>query len=154
VQWREDFARLIPGVAFNVVQNSRDDASLAELERMVDLYAQGREELSGKDREIAELRTEIVTLEAAADASAEMQLPESVVEEMLILFPELVRIQWGAIDDLALDSLGTRQVQQYALFELEWKKGLDSLWQGVEERRLQEFLGQRIAPIDVRFASH
>jgi len=154
VQWREDFARLIPGVAFNVVQNSRDDASLAELERMVDLYAQGREELSGKDREIAELRTEIVTLEAAADASAEMQLPESVVEEMLILFPELVRIQWGAIDDLALDSLGTRQVQQYALFELEWKKGLDSLWQGVEERRLQEFLGQRIAPIDVRFVSH
>ena len=41
VQWREDFARLIPGVAFKVVQNSRDDAGLAELERMVDLYAQG-----------------------------------------------------------------------------------------------------------------
>ena len=48
MQWREDFARLIPGVAFKVVQNSRDEAGMAELERMVDLYAQGREELSGK----------------------------------------------------------------------------------------------------------
>lgn len=154
VQWREDFARLIPGVAFKVVQNSRDDAGLAELERMVDLYAQGREELSGKDRKIAQLRTEIMTLEAAAEAAAEMQLPESVVDEMLILFPELVRIQWGAIDDLSLDSLGARKVQQYALFELEWKEGLDSLQQGAEERRLQEFLDQRMAPIAVGFGLH
>lgn len=154
VQWREDFARLIPGVAFNVVQNSRDDRGLAELERMVDLYAQGREELSGKDREIAELRTEIMTLEAQAEAADEMRLPQTVVDEMLILFPELERIQWGPIEDLSVDSLGSRQLQRYALFELEWNEGLDSLLQGAEERRLQEFLGQRMAPIDVRFASH
>jgi hypothetical protein len=121
---------------------------------MVDLYAQGREELSGKDREIADLRTEIMTLEAQAEAADEMRLPKTVVDEILILFPELERIQWGPIEDLSVDSLGSRQVQRYALFELEWKEGLDSLLQGAEERRLQEFLGQRMAPIDVRFASH
>ena len=152
VQWRTDFARLIPGVAFNVVQNSRDDAGLAELERMVDLYAQGREELSGKDREIAELRAEVLSLEALVDAADEMQLPKTVVDEVFILFPDLVRIQWGAIDDLAVDSLGIRQARQYALFEVQWKQGLDSLQRAADESQLQQFLGKRLDPIAVRFA--
>ena len=99
MQWREDFARLIPGVAFKVVQNSRDEAGMAELERMVDLYAQGREELSGKDREISELRAEVKALEEVSARSLRDALPAGLAEEIFVQYPEVEAVEWGHIDD-------------------------------------------------------
>ena len=106
VQWREDFARLVPGVAFKVVQNSRDDAGLEELERMVDLYAQGREELSGKDREIAELRAEVKALEEAAARTVRNRLPVGLAEESFVQYPDVEAVEWGHLDDARRDSMG------------------------------------------------
>jgi len=145
VQWREDFARLIPGVAFNVVQNSRDDAGLAELQRMVDLYAQGREELSGKDREIAELRAEVRALEEMSARTERNALPKGLAEEIFVQYPEVEAVEWGYIDDARRDSTGLYFGSGAPYVAVRWCSDQDSLTRASQAVTLQAFLRLRLA---------
>ena len=144
VQWREDFARLIPGVAFKVVQNSRDDAGLAELERMVDLYAQGREELSGKDREISELRAEVKALEEVSARSLRNALPSGLAEEIFVQYPEVEAVEWGHIDDARRDSTGLYFGTGAPYVAVSWCSDADSLIRANQAATLQAFLRVRL----------
>lgn len=148
VQWREDFARLVPGVAFNVVQNARDDQGLVELKRMVDLYAQGREDLFGKEQEIAALNAELSEVKGRL-LDRESRLPASLVDEVLILFPELERIQSGPVDDIRIDSAGVRTAEPKVLFEVTWKSDLDSTFKMAGEQKLNAFLSQRLGETSI-----
>ena len=150
VQWREDFARLVPGVAFNVVQNSKDDAGLEELERMVDLYAQGREEVAGKDLEIATLRREIQQLEELGAGCRE--LPETLQDEILLLYPDVTRIESGAIQSVLRDTSGTSDRRELADFRVFWRSSLDSAGRLQMERQLKDWLSTRLPKLDVRLS--
>ena len=144
VQWREDFARLVPGVAFKVVQNSRDDAGLAELERMVDLYAQGREELSGKDREIAELRAEVKALEEAAARTVRNRLPTGLAEEIFVQYPDVETVEWGHLDDARRDSTGLYFGTGAPYVAVSWCGDVDSTSRATQSSVLESFLRVRL----------
>ncbi|MCH1581523.1 MAG: DUF389 domain-containing protein [Flavobacteriales bacterium] len=144
VQWREDFARLVPGVAFNVVQNSRDDAGLAELERMVDLYAQGREELSGKDREIADLRAEIKAREEATARSMRNALPSGLAEEIFVQYPDVEVVEWGHIEDARRDSTGLFRLAGAPYVAVSWCQDVDSATRATQSNVIESFLRVRL----------
>lgn len=144
VQWREDFARLVPGVAFKVVQNSRDDAGLAELERMVDLYAQGREELSGKDREIAELRAEVKALEEAVARTVRNRLPTGLAEEIFVQYPDVETVEWGHLDDARRDSTGLYFGTGAPYVAVSWCSDVDSTSRATQSSVLESFLRLRL----------
>jgi uncharacterized hydrophobic protein (TIGR00271 family) len=144
VQWREDFARSVPGVAFKVVQNSRDDAGLAELERMVDLYAQGREELSGKDREIAELRAEVKALEEAAARMVRNELPTGLAEEIFVQYPNVEAVEWGHLDDARRDSTGLYFGTGAPYVAVQWCSDADSTSKATQSSVLESFLRVRL----------
>ena len=144
VQWRQDFARLIPGVAFNVVQNSRDDQGLAELERMVDLYAQGREELSGKDREISELRAEVKALEEMSARSMRNALPSGLAEEIFVQYPQVEAVEWGHLDDARRDSTGLYFGTGAPYVAVSWCSDVDSTWRATQSSVLESFLRLRL----------
>ena len=144
VQWREDFARLVPGVAFKVVQNSRDDAGLEELERMVDLYAQGREELSGKDREIAELRAEVKALEEAAARTVRNRLPVGLAEEIFVQYPDVEAVEWGHLDDARRDSMGLYFGTGAPYVAVRWCGDVDSTFKATQSSVLESFLRVRL----------
>lgn len=151
VQWRQDFARLVPGVAFNVVQNSKDNAGLEELERMVDLYAQGREEVAGKDLEIAALRRQIEQLEER-DAGRN-ELPPTLMDELLLLYPDVARMELGAIESVSRDTSGTRVRRELADFRVFWGGNLDSLGRIQQERFMTDWLLTRLPNYDVRLTA-
>jgi len=144
VQWREDFARLVPGVAFKVVPNSRDDAGLAELERMVDLYAQGREELSGKDREIAELRAEVKALEEAAARTVRNRLPTGLAEEIFVQYADVETVEWGHLDDARRDSTGLYFGTGAPYVAVSWCGDVDSTSRATQSSVLGSFLRVRL----------
>ena len=149
VQWREDFARIVPGVAFKVVQNSRDDAGLAELERMVDLYAQGREELSGKDREIAELRAEVKALEEAAARTVRNRLPTGLAEEIFVQYPDVETVEWGHLDDARRDSTGLYFGSGAPYVAVIWCGDVDSTSRATQSSVLESFLRVRLDAPDL-----
>lgn len=150
VQWRQDFSRLVPGVAFNVVQNSKGDAGLEELERMVDLYAQGREEVAGKDLEIATLRREIQQMEE--DGAGCRELPETLLDELLLLYPDVMSVESGAIQSVSRDTSGARIRKELADFRVFWRSGLDSAGRLQNERQLTDWLSTRLPKSDVRLS--
>lgn len=144
VQWREDFARLVPGVAFKVVQNSQDDTGLAELERMVDLYAQGRKELSGKDQEIAELRAEVKALEEAAARTVRNRLPDGLAEEIFVQYPDVEAVEWGHLDDARRDSTGLYFGSGAPYVAVQWCGDVDSTSKATQSSVLESFLRLRL----------
>ena len=151
IQWREDFARLVPGVAFNVVQNSKDDAGLVELERMVDLYAQGRQEVAEKDARIAELRKTVQDLKSAAENRA--VLPDGLTGELLVLFPDVTRLESGIIEPVLRDSTGVTNEEALAVFNLDWRPDLDSALRIQFESQLEDWLKARLRGCEIRVAS-
>lgn len=152
VQWRQDFARLVPGVAFNVVQNSKDNAGLEELERMVDLYAQGRQEAADKDAEIAELRGTVQALQVAMNSKA--VLPDGLIGELLVLFPDVMGLESGTIEPVRRDSMGLRSQVTLAVFNLDWRPELDSASRVQFESQLEGWLRERLQDFDVRVNSN
>lgn len=153
VQWREDFARLVPGIAFNVVQNSRDDQGMEELERMVDLYAMGREELSGKDREISQLRAEVQALKEASIRMTSHALPPGLADEILVQYPNVESVEWGVYDEATRDSSGviTSHIPHVAV---SWCTDVDSLMQQERFEALEAFLRLRLDLPDLSVEVH
>ena len=152
LQWREDFARLVPGVAFNVVQNSKDNAGLEELERMVDLYAQGRQEVADKDVQIAELRGTVQALQSAMNDRA--ALPEGLTGELLVLFPDVTGLESGTIEPVRRDSTGIQSQPILAVFNLDWRPELDSAKRIQFESQLEGWLSERLEGFEVRVNSN
>ena len=152
LQWREDFARLVPGVAFNVVQNSKDNAGLEELERMVDLYAQGRQEVAEKDAQIAELRGTVQALQSAVNDKA--VLPEGLTAELLVLFPDVTGLESGTIAPVRRDSTGIYSQPTLAVFNLDWRPELDSAIRVQFESQMEGWLTERLEDFEVRVNSN
>ena len=119
-------------------------AGLAELERMVDLYAQGREELSGKDQEIAELRAEVKALEEAAARTVRNRLPDGLAEEIFVQYPDVEAVEWGHLDDARRDSTGLFFGSGAPYVAVRWCGDGDSTSKATQSSVLESFLRVRL----------
>ena len=119
---------------------------------MVDLYAQGRQEAADKDAEIAELRGTVQALQVAMNSKA--VLPDGLIGELLVLFPDVMGLESGTIEPVRRDSMGLRSQVTLAVFNLDWRPELDSASRVQFESQLEGWLRERLQDFDVRVNSN
>lgn len=84
-QWQSGLAEKVPNARLEVVQND-GPSGLEDLQRMVNLYAEGQTALSLRDAELVKLRTTLSEME-------ERDLPRSLPAEMLAQAPDIVGVE-------------------------------------------------------------
>jgi uncharacterized hydrophobic protein (TIGR00271 family) len=86
-QWQEGLVARLPKARMSVVQNEGPDG-LEDLQRMVNLYAEGQTALSRRDNELSSLRGELAALKGG-------QLPPSLAAEIMAQIPEVEAVEVG-----------------------------------------------------------
>lgn len=84
-QWQAKLAQFMPHASMTIVQND-GPSGLEDLQRMVNLYAEGQTALSLRDAELVTLRGELSVLQ-------EKGLPESLAAEILAQAPEVAKVE-------------------------------------------------------------
>ena len=84
-QWQDALAKEMPEAELQVVQND-GPSGLEDLQRMVNLYAEGQTALSMRDAELVQLRTELNNLQGR-------DLPRSLPAEILAQAPEVTGVE-------------------------------------------------------------
>ena len=84
-QWKEGLAELLPEAELQVLQND-GPSGLEDLQRMVNLYAEGQTALSLRDAELVRLRTELSNLERR-------DLPLSLPAEILTQSKDITAVE-------------------------------------------------------------
>ena len=84
-QWKEGLAELLPEAELQVLQND-GPSGLEDLQRMVNLYAEGQTALSLRDAELVRLRTELSNLERR-------DLPLSLPAEILTQSRDITAVE-------------------------------------------------------------
>ena len=105
------------------------------MQRLIDLYAEGRETLATRDEEIRELRA---TLESTREQLGAMTLPPSLAEE--------VRLQHAAIAGSSVGMFmrsGTTDWRPRV--EIQWADSADVPWTESDRQRVTDWLRLRLA---------
>ena len=84
-QWSDKLAELMPEATLEIVQNE-GPSGLEDLQRMVNLYAEGQTALSMRDAELVQLRTALSDMQ-------KHELPASLPAEILTQHPDIVAVQ-------------------------------------------------------------
>ena len=85
IQWQEALAKVMPEAELQLVQNN-GPSGLEDLQRMVNLYAEGQTALSLRDAELVKLRTELSNLK-------DQDLPASLPAEILAQAPDVTGVE-------------------------------------------------------------
>jgi hypothetical protein len=85
IQWQEALAKVMPEAELQLVQND-GPSGLEDLQRMVNLYAEGQTALSLRDAELVKLRTELSNLK-------DQDLPASLPAEILAQAPDVTGVE-------------------------------------------------------------
>lgn len=134
-QWGTGLATEVPGAQLHVVQNAAGPDNLEEMQRLIDLYAEGRETLATRDEEIRELRA---TLESTREQLGAMTLPPSLAEE--------VRLQHAAIAGASVGMFmrsGTTDWRPRV--EIQWVDSAEVPWTPADQLRVTDWLRLRLA---------
>ena len=134
-QWGAGLASEVPGTQLLVVQNAAGPDNLEEMQRLIDLYAEGRETLATRDEEIRELRA---TLESTRDQLGAMTLPPSLAEE--------VRLQHAAIDGASVGMFMRSGTTDWRpRIEIQWMDSTEVPWTEADRLRVADWLRLRLA---------
>lgn len=134
-QWTEGLTKVVPGADMHVVQNTKDATGLAEMNRLIDLYSEGREALALREDEIRSLREELASTTAQLSG---LQLPPSLGVEIQLQHPAVLGARMGLLR--ATDSEGTTPWIQVL-----WAPRTDSTsWDEEDEQRIESWLRVRL----------
>ena len=115
-QWREGLAKRVPNARLEVVQNE-GPSGLEDLQRMVNLYAEGQTALSLRDAELVRLRTTLSDMEAR-------DLPRSLPAEVLAQASDVVAVE--VANHTTLDRSGQERVVPWIDVRFASQDSLDS----------------------------
>ena len=115
-QWREGLADRVPNARLEVVQNE-GPSGLEDLQRMVNLYAEGQTALSLRDAELVRLRTTLSDMEAR-------DLPRSLPAEVLAQAADVVAVE--VANHTTLDRSGHERVVPWIDVRFASQDSLDS----------------------------
>lgn len=134
-QWGTGLASEVPGAQLNVVQNAAGPDNLEEMQRLIDLYAEGRETLATRDEEIRELRA---TLESTREQLGAMTLPPSLAEEVRLQHPAIIEASVGMFMRSGTTDWRPR-------VEIQWLDSAEVPWTPADQLRVTEWLRLRLA---------
>lgn len=134
-QWGTGLASEVPGAQLNVVQNATGPDNLEEMQRLIDLYAEGRETLATRDEEIRELRA---TLESTREQLGAMTLPPSLAEEVRLQHPAIIEASVGMFMRSGTTDWRPR-------VEIQWLDSAAVPWTPADQLRVTEWLRLRLA---------
>lgn len=134
-QWGTGLASEVPGAQLNVVQNAAGPDNLEEMQRLIDLYAEGRETLATRDEEIRELRA---TLESTREQLGAMTLPPSLAEEVRLQHPAIIEASVGMFMRSGTTDWRPR-------VEIQWLDSAEVPWMPADQLRVTEWLRLRLA---------
>lgn len=124
-QWQDALAKEMPEAELQVVQND-GPSGLEDLQRMVNLYAEGQTALSMRDAELVQLRTELNNLQGR-------DLPRSLPAEILAQAPEVTGVEVASRRFVGRD--GMERVVPWVDVQLAAQESLDSLrFVGLEQQ--------------------
>ena len=138
-QWKEGLAEAVPGVQLHIVQNAAGPDNLEEMQRLIDLYSEGREALSARDAEIRSLRE---SLRQAESQLGQVTLPPSLAEE--------VQLQHAAITGAGVGMFrhsGASDVRPRV--EITWADSATTAWTTADQERVAAWLRLRLAQADL-----
>ena len=116
-QWKEALAKEMPEAELQLVQND-GPSGLEDLQRMVNLYAEGQTALSMRDAELVQLRTELANLK-------DQDLPGSLPAEILAQAPEVTGVEVANRRFVGRD--GVERVVPWVDVQVTAQDSLDSL---------------------------
>ena len=134
VQWQKGLADQVPDAQLEVVQNE-GPSGLEDLQRMVNLYAEGQTALSLRDAELVRLRTDLSQME-------ERDLPQSLPAEMLAQAPDIVGVE--VANHRSLDRSGNEHVVPWIDVRFAAQDSLDSMRTVALEQQLGAWLLLRL----------
>ena len=138
-QWGTGLASEIPGAQLHVIQNAAGPDNLEEMQRLIDLYSDGREDLAARDSEIRNLRAE---LESTRSQLGLMTLPESLADEVQLQHPAIASAGVGMFRTAGTSSWAPR-------VEVVWKDSASVPWSAADQQRIGEWLRLRLAQPDL-----
>jgi uncharacterized hydrophobic protein (TIGR00271 family) len=146
-EWQSGIASAIPGTSLHVVQNKQGTDGLDEMQRLVDLYAAGRTELSNRDDEIRRLSEE---LSITREALERQMLPASLPKELLLQNGSIIEVRTGLVAEQSKDS---GEPAYIPWVDITW--AFDSEGdQAAESERIEDWLKVRLGREDVLLAVH
>jgi hypothetical protein len=117
-----------------VVQNAAGPDNLEEMQRLIDLYSDGRETLANRDLEIQQLRAQ---LEDVQTQLGRMTLPESLADEIKLQHPGIAQAGVGMFRTSGGDRWAPR-------VEVLWQDSLMQPWTTTDQHRVSEWLRLRM----------
>lgn len=142
-EWRAGLAEAVPGTVLHVVQNQQSTAGLDEMQRLVDLYSAGREELAGRDAEIRRLGDELSAARTALEGSV---VPASLPAEVLLQDSGIAAVRVGMVMEQGRAEEGADVVPWV---DVVWQGDSGAVRAGVTAR-LEAWLRLRLGRDDVR----
>jgi hypothetical protein len=122
-EWVKQLAYTHPNVELAVFNTRIDEADIEDLQNQVKLMMSSYGDLSAKDQELAQLRTEMALIDGERRQLQDKLLPTGIGTELLAIYPEASAIQWGRIAGLSRSA--NPQTASTARIEVEWSSPLD-----------------------------
>ena len=134
LQWQDELAKAMPEAELQLVQNE-GPSGLEDLQRMVNLYAEGQTALSLRDAELVQLRTELSNLK-------DRDLPSSLASEILAQAPDVSGVEVANRRFVGRD--GLERVVPWVDVQVAVQDSLDSLRMVALEQQIGAWLLLRL----------
>lgn len=117
-EWRKQLAYTHPHIELAVFRTSIDEADIEDLQQQVELMLSSYSDLSTKDKELAQLRTEITLVQGENRKLESALLPSGIGQEVLALYPQATSVRWGRVNGRDRDA--AEPTESTARLQVSW----------------------------------
>jgi len=149
-EWRKQLAYTHPHIELAVFRTSIDEADIEDLQQQVELMLSSYSDLSAKDRELAQLRTELTIVQGENRKLENALLPAGIGQEVLALYPQATSVRWGRVNGRDRDA--AEPTESTARLQVGWSFDLPREEKAQLEANLLMWLQARLStndPVDV-----
>lgn len=117
-EWRKQLAHTHPHIELAVFRTSIDEADIEDLQQQVELMLSSYSDLSAKDKELAQLRTEVTLVQGENRKLESALLPSGIGQEVLALYPQATSVRWGRVNGRDRDA--AEPTESTARLQVSW----------------------------------
>ncbi len=144
-EWRKQLAYTHPRIELAVFRTSIDEADIEDLQQQVELMLSSYSDLSAKDRELAQLRTELTLVQGENRKLQNALLPPGIGQEVLALYPQATAVRWGRVNGRDRDA--AEPTESAARLQVVWGIELATEEQAQIEANLLMWLQARLETV-------
>ena len=149
-EWRKQLAYTHPNIELAVFRTSIDEADIEDLQQQVELMLSSYTDLSAKDRELTQLRTELTLVQGENRKLQSALLPSGIGQEVLALYPQATSVRWGRVNGRDRDA--AEPTESTARLQVTWSFALPPEEEAQLESNMMMWLQARLetrAPVAV-----